>query len=81
MWGMVCLVDLVCFVCLVCLVGRTEKRKEPKKPDEQERRTTAGEAKIGYLAAGWVACNNGFEMVSRPGLEPGTLALKALKGQ
>jgi hypothetical protein len=75
---------MVCLVYLVCLVGWTEKRKEqnkPKKPDEQERRTRAGEAKIGYLAAGWVACNNGFEMVSRPGLEPGTLALKARKDQ
>jgi hypothetical protein len=53
--------ELVCpvyLVYLVCLVGRMEKRNQRnklKKPDEQERRTTSGEAKIGYLAAGWVA--------------------------
>jgi hypothetical protein len=61
-----------------------EKRKEPnkpKKPDEQERRTASGEAKIGYLAAGWVACKIGFELVSRLGLEPRALALKARKDQ
>jgi hypothetical protein len=61
-----------------------EKRKEPKKPDvpdDQERRTTSGEAKIGYLAAGWVACKIGFELVSRLGLEPRALALKAKKDQ
>jgi hypothetical protein len=70
---------MVCLVYLVCLVGRMEKRKErnkPKKPDEPGRRTTSGEAKIGYLVTRWVARNNGFELVSRLGLEPRTLALK-----
>ena len=81
---MVYLVCLVCLVYSVRLVGWTEKRKEPKKPeepDERGRRAASAEAKIGYLAAGWVACTNGFDMVSRLGLEPRTLALKALKDQ
>ena len=45
----------------------------------QGARRETGETKTGYLAAGWVARNNGFELVSRPGLEPGTLALKGRK--
>lgn len=36
----------------------------------------SAEAKIGYLVTRWVARNNGFELVSRLGLEPRALALK-----
>ena len=55
---LVCLVYLVCFVCLVTLVFSAiepyepNKPEKPNKPEEQEERTTAGKAKIGYLATG-----------------------------
>jgi hypothetical protein len=65
-------------VYLVYLVHRPDERKEPNKPkkrNEPEEPNEPDEQECPRQL--WVAYNNGFELVSRPGLEPGTLALKA----
>jgi hypothetical protein len=60
-------------VYLVYLVHRPDERNKPKKPNQPDEQECPRQL--------WVAYNNGFELVSRPGLEPGTLALKARKDQ